>query len=148
MKKFSFRLQRVMDVRAATEKMKLAEFGKQQQILLQEQAKLDLFKNEELYQYGAMQSERQKAFSAWMFAVGNNYMRRLGKVIDFQSQRVYTQQNSVAAARNVYLDARRDTAILEKLREKKREEWRQGELLSETVLLDEVAANSRRNQHS
>jgi len=69
-------------------------------------------------------------------------------VVEFQTARVEDQQRSVHQARDRYLDARRDTRILERLREKKREEWQVETLLEEGKVLDEVGSRKPSGEES
>jgi flagellar export protein FliJ len=144
MKKFEFRLQRILDLRGAREKTRLMEFGWEQQKLLGEQQKLALFVGEKNAQISEMTADRAEPFSAWSLQAGHRYMRRLEHVIDFQQQRIRQQTDFTEKARQIYLDAKRDTTILDKLREKKRGEWEQAVLAQEAKALDEIGSLKRR----
>jgi flagellar protein FliJ len=139
-KKFVFRLQRVLKLREAHEKQRLGEFGREQQRLMEEENKLKLFRTEREMQINEARAERTEPFSAWSQGVSHRYLLRIGNVVDFQQTRVQNQEQSVTRARLRYMDARRDTRILEILREKKTDEWRAESLSEEAKVLDEVGS--------
>jgi flagellar FliJ protein len=147
-KKFAFRLQRVLKLREANEKLKLGEFGREQQKLMDEQTRLRLFEGERDFQLHEVRTARQKEFSVWSQGNGCRYLQRIGRVVEFQSMRVEDQQQSVLHARQIYLDARRDTRVLEMLREKKREEWQVETLLEEGKVLDEIGSRKPDGEES
>lgn len=143
MKRFSFRLQRILDLRAASERARLADFGREQQRLLAEQQKLDLFEGEQTTQIAEMRVGRSQPFAVWWQTMESRYLGRIGHVIEFQQQRVRTQTDCVEGARGRYLSARRDTSVMEKLRGKKLDEWKQDVLQEEGKILDEVGSRKR-----
>jgi flagellar protein FliJ len=148
MKKFNFRLQRVLNLREASEKQRLNEFGQQQQILRREQEKLDLFHGEQRAQLEEMQVSRAREFVAWSFQSGQRYIVRIGRVLELQTQRVHGQEKVVETARETYLMARRETSVLEHLRERRQEEWDKLMLQEEGKVLDDVGQHRRERQVS
>jgi len=140
MKKFAFRLQRVLKLREAHEKLRLGEFGFEQKRLLDEQSRLELFQGERELQIRDARSEQAQPFSVWSRWINGRYLERIGRVVEFQETRVQTQEQMVTVARNRYTEARRDTRILEMLREKKMDEWTRETLRDEAKTLDEVGS--------
>jgi len=143
MKKFQFRLQRIRDLRLAQEKDKLSEFGKEQQKLSDEKQKLELFRSESQTQVNALREERGRPFTVWNQTISHHYLSRIGRVIDYQQGVIVKQSHSVEEARSRYLDAHRDTTILDKLRDKKHVEWTRDVLREEGKLLDEVGSRKQ-----
>jgi flagellar export protein FliJ len=143
MKRFAFRLQKILDLRHAREKLKLADLGREQQRLLREQQKLTLFRDEEQSQMDDIRSDRGQPFSIWLQQANCRYLVRIGRVIEFQVGRVHEQTRSVETARGRYVEAHRDTQVLERLRDKRREEWTQETLHEEAVILDEIGSRRR-----
>jgi len=143
MKRFTFRLQRILELREAKEKAALADLGREQQKLNQEHVKLNLFRGEETSQIVEMRSSREQPFQVWMQSVNSQYLHRLGRVIEFQTQRVFAQSQNVEHARVTYFDKRKDTRVLEQLREKKHEEWTADTLREEGNILDEVGSRPK-----
>jgi flagellar FliJ protein len=140
MKKFAFRLERVLKLREAREKMRLGEFGQEQKKLADEQTRLNLFRDERENQIRETKTVREKPFSIWSQGINCRYLQRIERVVEFQQVRVQSQQQAVEQARSKYTEARRDTRILEMLREKKVDEWARETLLDEAKTLDEAAA--------
>jgi flagellar export protein FliJ len=136
-------LQRVLDIRAAREKIKLAEFGREQQRLAAEREKLDLFTGEKELQLAEMRAGAAEPFSVWMQHTNCRYLQRIGRVIEFQEGRVASQSQAVDSARGRYIEARRDTQALEKLRETHFREWTGEWLRDEARILDEVGSRKR-----
>ncbi|MBU0508914.1 flagellar export protein FliJ [bacterium] len=143
MKTFHFRLQRIRDLRHAREKDRLTELGREQKQLAYEEQRLDIFRGEAGSQLNEMKAERGQPFKVWRQTVSLRYMHRVDRVIEYQSARVVEQTHAVEKARDKYLDARRDTSILDRLREKKFGEWKRDELREEGKLLDEIGSRKR-----
>jgi flagellar export protein FliJ len=142
-KKFAFRLQRVLDIREAREKLKLAELGREQQRLLAEQQKLRLFETEKENQVSEIRQERSEPFKIWMQTTSQRYLQRVARVVEFQHGRVEEQNVAVVTARDHYVEARRETNVMERLREIKKDEWTHEGLLEEGKVLDEVGSRKR-----
>jgi flagellar FliJ protein len=144
MKKFAFRLQRVLDLREAQEKVRLGQLGAEQQRLNQEMQKLDVFKGEQVLQLQEARTGRMAPFSVWSQSQDCRYLGRISRVIDYQTGRVNVQKQSVEIARVNYVEARKDTRVLETLREKKMDEWKLERLREEGNILDEVGSRKTR----
>ena len=65
------------------------------------------------------------------------YLERLDRVIDYQKGAVTNQEESVSVARGSYVKAHRDTESLEKIHEKKINEWKAETIRDEGHVLDE-----------
>jgi flagellar export protein FliJ len=148
MKRFAFRLQRILDLREAQEKLRLNELGIEQQRLNQERHKLSVFQGEQELQIAEASQERHQAFSIWSQNLDCRYLQRIGRVIDFQSGRVAMQEQSLEAARVKYVEARKGTRALEILREKKLDDWKLDRLREEGNLLDEAGARKTLEEES
>lgn len=142
MKKFAFRLQRVLKLRETHEKLRRGEFGREQQRLMDEQSRLEFFRSERELQMCEARVVREQPFSIWSQGISCRYLHRIGHVVEYQQSRVQNQEHAVEGARTRYTEARRDTRILEILREKKMDEWKREYLLDEGKLLDEVGSRT------
>jgi len=140
MKKFQFRLQRVLKLREANEKLKLGELGREQQRLMDEQTRLELFQGEKELQIRETRAVREQPFSVWAQGINHRYLQRIGRVVEYQQTRVNEQKSAVEEARVTYTEARRETRVLEMLRDKKKEEWTREVLSEEAKELDEVGS--------
>lgn len=143
MKRFAFRLQRILELRQAREKASMVELGRERQRLQLENERLNLFQNEQKAQLEETKIDRMQVFQAWSQVANSRYLTRVGRAIDFQTQTVHQQERSVEVARHRYQERRRDTQILDQLREKKRDEWRAETLHEEAVNLDEVGSRKK-----
>jgi flagellar FliJ protein len=141
-KKFAFRLQRVLHLREIHEKLRLGEFGREQQVLMDEESRLKLFQGERESQISETRTVRAQPFSIWSQGINCRYLQRIGHVVEYQQTRVVTQEQAVEKARARYTEARRDTRVLEILREKKIDEWKRESLLDEAKVLDEVGSRT------
>jgi flagellar FliJ protein len=139
MKKFSFRLQKVLDLREAVERKKLGEFGSEQIRLDHEKEKLGLFCREEETHVQAVRTEQAQPFRVWTQKANHQYLKRIEWVIEFQEGQVQTQTRAVATARLNYIEARRDTRTIEQLRTQKLQEWTIESSREEDKMLDEFA---------
>jgi flagellar FliJ protein len=147
MKKFAFRLKRVLDIRRTPEQLKLTAFGSEQRKLSVEEKKLNLFQSEATSQTLQMRTEQTAPFAAWMKNGNARYLKRISHAVDFQTRAVTNQKKTVEDARTDYLDARRRTQSIEHLRDKQHEEWRMEDLRDESKQLDEFGG-SRRGDNS
>lgn len=140
MKTFRFRLQRLRDLREAREKDKLTEFGREQRQLGLEEQRLTMFQDEASQQLEEMRVERNQPFAVWGQTASVRYLSRVDHVIDYQSARVAEQGRAVEQARNRFLDARRETEVLDRLREKHFDQWKRDSLREEGKVLDEIGS--------
>lgn len=143
MKAFKFRLQRLRDLREAREKDKLREFGREQRRLGVEEQRLTMFRGEAAQQMADMRDERNQPFAVWGQRASVSYLSRVDRVIDYQAGRVAEQERVAAQARNRFLEARRETEILERLREKHFDQWRRDALREEGKILDEIGSRKQ-----
>lgn len=144
MKKFRFRLDRVLDVRKVRQREKLGRLGAETRKLDTEQDKMRIFVNEAGSQTEAVRLEQAQPFTAWVHCSNHRYLDRVRRVIDFQREVVNAQERQVQMARNEYIEARRDTKVLEKLKESKLSVWKQEAEREEIKTLDEHAAANHR----
>jgi flagellar protein FliJ len=142
LKKFAFRLQKVLDVRHLHEKEKLGLLGREQKILETEEYKLDLFRRETETHITSVRIEQAQPFKVWSQNLNQSYMRRIKGVVEYQQGQVRNQMQMVETARIRYIEARRDTKTIEQIKEKRHEEWKQEIAREETIQLDEFASRS------
>ncbi|RQV98016.1 flagellar export protein FliJ [bacterium] len=137
MKKFKFRLQRILDVRTVQEKVKFTLLGQERMKLEDEKYKLDLFEKESDSQIEQIRSEKQQPFTAWSQQANTGYLKRLDRVIEYQKSAVSNQEEAVTNARGSYVKAHRDTESLEIMHEKKLNDWKAETIREEGHALDE-----------
>jgi flagellar biosynthesis chaperone FliJ len=120
MKKFRFRLQKVLDVRRIRERQELERLRDSMRRKRQEEKRLDLLENEVKDLLHTMRQSQQTPFEAWSYAADARYRGR------------------VEQAKTV----RRQTRVLEKLRETRYESWRREASRQEDKMLDEVSVHA------
>lgn len=135
MKRFAFRLQRVLDIRSRIRDERRQELGARQAELQREEALLAELEAELLL----ARIEEGGTYSASELQMVGAYAIRLRSQIERQLVRIEGAKQAVEEARVRYIEATKDTQVLEKLREKRREEYTQEVLLEEGRNLDEVA---------
>jgi flagellar FliJ protein len=135
MKRFAFRLQRVLDIRSRIRDERRQELGARQAELQREEALLAELEAELLL----ARIEEGGTYSASELQMVGAYAIRLRSQIERQLVRIEGAKQAVEEARARYIEATKDTQVLEKLREKRREEYTQEVLLEEGRNLDEVA---------
>jgi flagellar export protein FliJ len=145
MKKFKFRLQRVLDIRTVQEKAKLTALGQERIKLDSEQRKLDIFVRESGAQIEQIRQEQSQPFRCWTQQTNSRYLKRLDRVIQFQKNAVNEQEKQVLRARSKYEKAHRDTESLEKVHDKKVDEWKLEVNREECIELDEHGTRSHTN---
>ncbi|MGL5255326.1 MAG: flagellar export protein FliJ [Brevinema sp.] len=140
MKKFQFRLQRILDLREKLEeeqKLKLAAAAAAYQELIQQQ--------DRLYQYA---KEARETSSQKMAAglVDIELLQRADQLfleaqqLEIQQKPLIEQaQRRMEKERNEYFRLQRDKKAVELLREKRLKEYKQEELREETRILDEIS---------
>lgn len=138
MKRFRFAFERLLKLRKSQVEMRSAELGQERLKLDQEMHKLKLFRSEADAQVAEMRTARLDSFCAGDQCVGAKYLARVGRVIDFQQGAVGRQQSRVEVAQARLIGARRDTQIMEKLKDKKQAEWQAVTSREETAQLDEI----------
>lgn len=141
MKRFKFRLQRILDLR----------------IQIRDEARQELVRcnserDHQIYVLAQLQDEFMQlglaeggTYSASDLTRLGAYAERLTVAID-QQRLVVAEAIKVAdAAHESYIEASREAKVMELLKDKKLQEYKAGELREEAILLDEVASlrNSR-----
>ncbi len=138
MKKFTFRLQRVLDAKESEEKEKQRELGVAQRELteaehqlahLQEQLQEELQRANELNQ-GTVQ--------AWQALTQHRWQKHLAGEIRKAQKDVEQAREIVEQARDVLIETSREKRVLEKLREKQYEEHQKLVLTELQNQLDDI----------
>jgi flagellar FliJ protein len=138
MKRFSFSLQKLLDLREFREKQAELALGKA--VSARDAIQL------ELEEVGRKRVEatysRQKGCSIQELLAIENYVNRLDKKKETLLEDLAAAELAVERARTEYLVASRDRQVLSKLREKKAAAWHKENLNEEAATLDDIA-NSR-----
>jgi|LauGreDrversion4_2_1035121.scaffolds.fasta_scaffold03416_2 flagellar FliJ protein len=135
MKRFTFRLQRILDIREQIRDEARQELGRRNAILTQEESVLKGLEAELLRVHTAGDG----IVTAGELLLTGAYSLRVQKMIEQQAVKVEEARQAVVQAQERYIQANKDARALEMLREKKRAEYDQEVLKEEINQLDEVA---------
>jgi len=132
MKKFSYRLQRVLEVREKTEEDRKRDLTDRRAEL---QQVVDLREQ--------LDKKRTSSFleteSDVMFLLHGSYLARLLQEIEAVLSRIKECEDRVREAEVLFLEARHEAEVLRKLREKKLTQYNKNLELHESQVLDEIA---------
>jgi len=135
MKRFSFRLQRVLEIRERFRDERRQELVQRNFERDHEQRVL-----EDLDQEFLRSKVREGGtYSASELVLMGDYSRRLEQEIEQQRVRVVAAEQAAEEARERYIEASREAKALEKLKDKRRVEYQEQVLKEEGNQLDELA---------
>lgn len=135
MRRFSFRLQRVLDIREQIRdelRQELVRKNHERDDELQVLARLE----QESLQ---IKIEEGGTYSASELVMFGAYSVRLKQLMEQQQQRVAAAIKQVEEAKERYIEASKEAKALEMLRQKRREEYTEQQLKEEGRQLDELA---------
>jgi flagellar FliJ protein len=135
MKRFRFRLQRVLDIRDQIRDEARQELGRRNAELAHQQNILRGLEEE----LARLQPGKDGTLTAGELMLMGAYALRVQQLIEQQLVRVEEARREVVVAQEKYIQANKDAKALEMLKEKKRAEYDQETLKEEINQLDEVA---------
>lgn len=135
MKRFKFRLQRILDIREQIRDEARQELAVRNQVLA-EQVSILKGLQEELVGLDLRQSG---ILTAGELVLNGAYSERVKQLIKLQIVRVDEAKAAVDQAREHYIQANKDAKALEMLKDKKRELYTEEMLKEESNQLDELA---------
>ena len=143
MKRFKFRLQRVMDAKLSEERLRQRELGEALAYLQEQEAKLTQLE-EELAEEERQQRERIKgAMRAGDALLQHSWYRELRTRIRQQGEELNKAAVKVEESRQRLVEVSKDKKVLERLKEKRQEEHRKATLTETQAMLDDVGARQR-----
>lgn len=135
MKRFRFRLQRVLDIRDQIRDEARQELGRRNAELTHQQSVLNGLEDE----LRRLQPGRDGTLTAGELLLTGAYALRVQQLIEQQLVRVEEARREVVIAQERYIQANKEAKALEMLRDRKRAEYDQEVLKEEINQLDEVA---------
>lgn len=138
MKRFSFSLQKLLNLREFREKEAELELGRAVSAREAIQMELDEVARKRV---GAA-SERRAGLSVQDLLVIEHYITRLDARKETLLEDLAAAELVLEKAREAYMQATRERQVITKLREKKEAAWRKENLDAEAAILDDIA-NSR-----
>lgn len=137
MKKFKFRLQKVLDVRRIRERQQEEKLQVAIHKRQEEEKRLGLLEKELRDIQQAMLASRQIVFEAWAHTADTQYHTRLVETRNTQMGRIREVAQNEQAIRQEFIETRRNTRVMEKLRELRYDDWKRDVSRWEDKLLDE-----------
>ncbi len=139
MKKFNFRLQRVLEIKQTIEDVKRRNFNEARQLLETEQNKLADFKAKEISYRDKLNKKRIEGASLEIIRMYYKFFSALSTMLQYQKRRIIAAQEEVDKRRNILLEAVRERRVLENLKEKKLLEYNYEANREEQNFLDEIS---------
>lgn len=122
MKKFTFRLQRVLDAKESEEKEKQRELGVAQRELTEAERLLADLQAQLKEEQQRANEQNQGTVQAWQALTQHRWQKHLAGEIRKAEQDVVKALDQVEKARDILIETSREKRVLEKLREKQHEE--------------------------
>lgn len=135
MKRFRFRLQRVLDIRDQIRDEARQELGRRNAELAHQQSILNGLEDE----LRRLEPGRDGTLTAGELMLTGAYALRVQQLIEQQLVRVEEARREVVVAQERYIQANKEAKALEMLKDRKRAEYDQEALKEEINQLDEVA---------
>lgn len=135
MKRFRFRLQRILDIREQIRDEARQELGRRNAELAHQQSILRGLEEELI----RLQPGKDGTLTAGELLLMGAYALRVQQLIEQQLVKVEEARREVVVAQEKYIQANKDAKALEMLKDKKRVEYDQEVLKEEINQLDEVA---------
>ena len=139
MKKFKFRLDRVLQYRNIVKDEKRREFTKRLLVLREAQDRLEWL-NHAWFQN---QLESEQILQVEFVVMRGLYAARLRAEIGAQRDLIEELEEVVEAAKQEYIEASKEVEVLEKLKTKKKEEYTHEMDMLEGKVLDELSVQRR-----
>lgn len=137
MARFVFKLQRVLDLRAQEEEVKKNELALAERAWREEVARLEALRQRRAATMTALLAPELRGDVAALLD-GQRYLAVLAEDTARQQQQVAQARAAADAKRGELVVASQKKRVLEKLRDKRRAEWRQAEERAEQRFLDEM----------
>lgn len=143
MKRFSFRLEKLLKYREFREREAEINLGKTNAARDAIQLELDDIARKRV----RSAADRRQGLSVPDLLAIEYYITRLDNDRDTLLERLVMANLEVEKAREKYIHATRDRRVLSKLREKKSDEWRKYVSEEEAAVLDDITNFRNREQH-
>lgn len=145
MKKFNFRLQRVIEIRETKKKECQRRLSSSQQELLSEEDRLKKCVLNSLRSQEGMRKALEASCKAGSLIALDSWIKRQDVELDMQSDRTKKQRHDVERKRKALVQASKEKKILERLKERRAEEHRAEVQREEQAFLDELGCRIGRS---
>lgn len=141
MKKFQYRLQRILKLKTTLKKQAQKELAKAQNERLRQQAILDNLRNELALRLNDEKNKRHRKLNVWHLEISQGYFSQLTFLISHQQKVVQDMEQIVEKKRQLLVEASREERKYSRLKEIRREEYIQDMELALQKETDEFAKN-------
>ena len=142
MKKFLFRLQRVLDTRCHEEEVAQQVFMEARNKLSKEESTLHTLLKKQIWVFNQTRDKRSRITPASIELTNSLYREMLSKKVALQHSQIIQAQNQVDQARQTLEDTLQKRKALERLKESNYATFQNSLLHIEQQTMDEIAARS------
>ena len=143
MKQFQFRLQKVMETTRIKEEIKKRELAKAMQKLRDNEAQLETLLGELEEHISYIEScHKRSTLKVSELSYLSGYMEKLGREILAQTKKIARLAEEVRVYREKLMEITKDKKVLERLKDKKYEEFKKKLRSMEQKFMDEVSTRS------
>ncbi|WP_366922993.1 flagellar export protein FliJ [Metallumcola ferriviriculae] len=135
---FHFRLQKVLDYKSFVEDEKKLRLGEANQMRLQEEEKLEGFKQEKR----SNQINTHGSIDIAALSQRHRFLAVMDERIKHQYQNLLQAEDAIRQKQTELADAVRERKVFDKIKERRREQYEYEQNLRELKLMDEVATAS------
>ncbi len=144
MKKFTFRLQRVIEVRRTREKECQRRLADSLQVLKKSEEQLEKERQESLRSRESLRRALRGPVSVAQLMALDGWHRWKNRQVQERNAQADRQRSIVDRKRRELIEAAKDKKILERLKEKRYEEYRVNSLREEQAVLDDLGTRTGR----
>ena len=139
MRRFQFKLQRLLDFRKIREEQAQAEFAKATRVFLHEKEKLQQMQTVLTETLNGMKEEQAKQSSSIMLKMFQEYIDTTREGIRLQGAKVITAGERRQKCLKAFEEASRRRKVVDNLRDKRLQQYQEEVLQEEQAFLDELA---------
>ena len=137
MKRYNFRLQRVLDIKQIFQELRERELREANNKLRQEENNLAVLEKETSRQQ--INARGVEAGTPAFFSLFSGYFSLLLRIKEFQRDRIANAQNEVNVRMKTLMNAFREKKVIENLKERKRQEYVRDSEKEEQNFIDEIS---------
>ena len=139
---FRFRLQQLLNFRIRKEDSLKRDMAEARQLLYNEELRLQGLRDELVAFYREWEEQQKRSHSIEDFRVYHDYQARLQLSMDQQRQKIADQEKVVEEVRNNLVAASKDKRVLERLKDRKHQEYVKAADKEEQGFLDHIGTRA------
>ncbi len=143
---FSFRLERILQLRRQKENEEMRKLSSAQKLLQEAQTERDRLLQEQLEHETELRTLQQSGRASHTWALYHRHLAHIGQKIIEAEKEIILRQEILTQQRTALIEATQERKVLERLREKQLEDYRLEELRKEQIDLDDIAGKMHRKQ--